>query len=919
MKLKTNLKQAKIFPYLSFKRTRKHLVKIKTLLVAGILLISIVFPNLFGLESVVEAAISYRGGNSSQGGGTSVTIGPHASTQPGDVMIAVFAALGGPGTVTPPAGGTWTQVGSTCTAGGAYHSTTFLIWYREYQPGDTTWQWTWQNNIGHELSIGSYVGVDGDNPIHAQTAAPDFCKTGTGTSLSANTITTTLDNTYVIGIWMGGNPDAGNGTSLNITPTSATERFEANNTYSYSCGALCTRWSQSDYSMSDSIQTSATSNFNRAATSNISLNAWSGTNFALTPAPPADQSSYRFSVNADNNNPSFIADNLSTADDRVRGTAFDSISSMFFAVGDNGTNWVIQKRRIADGALCTATNCGTTFGTDGRVTYDIPNSATEKAYDIDVDPSAGHIYIVGMDNVTGAGQWRIEKRNMMTGALVTAFGTGGIVNSNPSNGLDEALTLQLDTVGGYLYVGGYDNTGNNRWNLQKYRIDNGAICTAANCGSEFGIGGMYTYDASNGDDRISAIETDPTNTYLYVAGFTTAPNGRTSWTMQKLLASTAALCTAANCGVTFGTAGTYTSDPTTRDDQILALQVDSAGGAIYIGGYEQSTTSSRQWRIEKITLDVGTLIPAFGGTGCTTNVAGALCQSFTSGGDDKILSMELDGTGGFIYVLGIKDGAGSNSEWRVQKRNRSDGLLVSDWATGGTATVNPSANNDPPTSLVVDVDRGILWAAGNDRTLGTTNMQWYFVQLNLDSGTIWLAAQDTVAGVSTNITFRLRLLLHVATETFIPVNMKLQYAPKVGTCDTAFVGESYADVMTSSGEIRYHDNPSVADAAAAIAQTGDPSHSGHTTILESIEESNSFSAANSATTGQDALWDFVLMDSSAFGAYCFRVTNNDGSMLNSYSVIPEITFCKDDPKTSSQLRHGTYFCEGQKKAFFWAL
>lgn len=848
----------------------------------------------------VEAAVAVRGAAATAGAAdtTSLTIAKPTGTLESDVMVAVIS-LSSSQTITTPAG--WTLI-LTGTNGTAVQVSTYYKVAGPSEPSNYTFSWA-----ASTQAAGGMLSYDGVHTVSVVDVTGSNA-TGSGTSVTATSITTINRGDMLFDAYGINSTSA----SSYTPPSGMTERVDLVSPAG-SSNPVTVGLAEQAFNTPGSTGT-------RSATSAQS-GSWSTYLFALRAAPPTlEQSSYRFSVNADNTSPAFITDNLTTADDTVRGTAFDPINSRFFTVGDNGTNWVMQKRRVADGALCTSTNCSVAFGTNGRITQDIASSTTERAYDVDVDASAGHIYVVGMDNALGGGQWHIEKRDMRSGALVTAFGTGGIVTSNPSNGLDEALTLQLDTAGGYLYVGGYDNTGNNRWNLQRYRMDNGAVCTAANCGVDFGTAGTYTFDASNGDDRISAIEIDPTNTYLYVAGFTTAANGRTSWTMQKLLASTAALCTAANCGTEFGTAGTYTSDPTTRDDQILALQVDSAGGAIYIGGYEQPTANSRQWRIEKITLDTGTLITAFGGSGCSTNTAGALCQSFTSGGDDKIFSMELDGAGGYIYIMGIKDEAGANSEWRVQKRNRSDGSLVTAWATNGTASVNPSVNKDPPTSLVLDINRGLLWAAGGDRSLSTTDMQWYFIQLNTDTGTIWLAPQDTLAGVSSGITFRLRILAHVLTESVIPVDLKLQFAPKVGTCDTAFIGEegNYKTLATSgSDEIQFHDNPSVSDAAAAIALTGDPSHSGHTTVLETIEESNNFYAINDATAGQDALWDFVLKDNDAFGAYCFRMVNSDDSLLDTYTVVPELTFCKDDPKTTAMMRHGTYFCEGQKKSFFW--
>jgi hypothetical protein len=879
------------------KKIRRLRVQTSSALTIIFLLFSvIIMPSEKAAAGVTLRATTQTAGG---GGASSITLTKPTGTVQGDVMIAVVG-LSGNNTITDPGG--WTTISNTLGGGTNARLASFYKVAGASEPA--TYVFTISTNTRIAGGMLTYYGVDTTNVLDVTGSSNN----GTSTSVTATSVTTTRNGSKLVGVFSSEDDTANTYTP----PTGMDERIDvvSGNELIFNDVAI---------EVADKIQIPAQATGDKTATVSSSA-IWNAHLFALNAKiPTIEQSGYRFSINADNTDPSYITDNLTSSDDTVRGTAFDPINNMFFTVGDNGTNWVIEKRRIADGSLCTSTNCGTTFGTAGRITQDIASSATEKAYDVDIDASGGYIYVVGMDNATGAGQWHIEKRDMLTGNLVTSFDTDGIVTSNPSSGLDEALTLQLDTVNGYLYVGGYDNSGNNQWNMQKYRTDNGAICTAANCGTAFDTDGIYIFNASNGDDRISAIEIDPTNTYLYVAGFTTAPNGRTEWNMQKMRASDAALCTAANCGTLFGTAGTYSSDPTTRDDQILALQVDSAAGAIYIGGYEQDSTNSKQWRIEKITLDTGTLVSAFGGSGCATNVAGAICQKFTTNGEDKIFSMELDGSGGYLYVLGIKDEAGTNSEWRVQKRNRSDGSLVSAWASSGTASVNPSVNKDPPASLVIDVERGLLWATGGDRTLSTTNMQWYFIQLNLDTGTTWLAAQDTAAGVSTNVTFRLRLLTHVLTETIIPVDIKLQFSPKVGTCDTAFVGESYADVSTSSGEIQYHDNPSVTDATAAVSLTGDPVHSGHTTVTETIEESNNSYPINDVPNGQDGLWDFVLKDSSAFGAYCFRLINSDNTNLNTYSVVPEITFCKDDPKTSALLRHGTYFCEGQKKSFFWSL
>lgn len=875
----------------------------------------LIAPQLLIVEPV-EAGIYLRASSAGvvQNGGT--TLGPinkPAGTVAGDVMIATIVVSGD--TAISLEG--WTSIVRTQQASAVATMETFRKTAGSSEPSSYTF------NLGISSvavgSITSYQGVDNSAPINISGGnSTSQVTTGGQIEVTASSVTTTVANTMLIA-----NFSISTQTSF-TPPTGMAERFDTQS----NCGALCTNLTGMS---ANALQAASGATGNKiATTANVASGTYTllGQQIALTPAPPPTlaQSAYRFSINADNITPAYIADNLTSANDTINGTTVDNSSSVFYAAGDNASNWVIQKRRIADGALCTSANCSTTFGTAGRITQDVASSTTEKAYGVAIDSGNDAIYVVGNDQVVANGQWRIEKRSASTGALITGFGTGGVIQSNLSVGDDTALVALVDKISGYLYVGGYDSglsNGNNRWSLHKYRTDNGNICTAANCGTQFGVNGIYTYSfASNSNDRVASIEIDPTRSYLYVAGYSTATNGKTQWTMQKMRASDAALCTAANCGTEFGTGGIYTNDPTGRDDKIKTLQVDSAGSAIYLGGFEQNSATSSQWRIEKLNLATGTRLSAFGGSGCATNQAGALCANFSSG-FDSLESLTLDGAGGYIYSLGVMDEQGTDSQWRIQKRNRSNGSLVSAWASSGTASANPSPNQDPPNGIVIDMERGLLWASGGDRTLSATNMQWYFTQLQLDTGTLWLDNQNTATGASTNITFRLRMLIHTTTQNLLVADaymFKLQYAPKSGTCDTGFVGESYVDLATSgSDEILYHDNPTTADAASAVAVTGDPAHGTDVNVLETVEELNNFTNINDVLNGQDGLWDFVLKDNGAFGAYCFKVVNSDGTDLAAYNVIPEITFCKDDPKTEALLRHGASFCEGIKKSFIWAL
>lgn len=139
--------------------------------------------------------------------------------------------------------------------------------------------------------------------------------------------------------------------------------------------------------------------------------------------------------------------------------------------------------------------------------------------------------------------------------------------------------------------------------------------------------------------------------------------------------------------------------------------------------------------------------------------------------------------------------------------------------------------------------------------------------------------------------FRLRLLLGITlAELGIGnKNFKLQYAQRTGTCDTGFIGETYVDVSTNSGDIRYFDNASTADGTALTSNANDPDNS-NPVIEQTYEESNNFTNISVIGISEDGLWDFSLIDFSAPAStnYCFRAVLDDGSLLNSYSVIPEI-------------------------------
>lgn len=158
-----------------------------------------------------------------------------------------------------------------------------------------------------------------------------------------------------------------------------------------------------------------------------------------------------------------------------------------------------------------------------------------------------------------------------------------------------------------------------------------------------------------------------------------------------------------------------------------------------------------------------------------------------------------------------------------------------------------------------------------------------------------LAAQDTAATLDFNgDAFRLRMLLHV-DDAEVPLNdktFKLQFAEKSGTCDTGFSGESYSDV-TGGTAVAYSNNSTPADGDNLTDNVNDPVHSGHTTQNQDYEEANNFTNSVAAIgEDEDGMWDFSLVDNSgtAGKTYCLRAVESDGTLLETYDVIPEVTF-----------------------------
>ena len=398
-----------------------------------------------------------------------------------------------------------------------------------------------------------------------------------------------------------------------------------------------------------------------------------------------------------------------------------------------------------------------TFGSGGVVTV---NPSSRDSGVVAVLTDGTDVWVIGYDEMTASGdfQIRIEKRSASTGALVTGFGSSGVVLSNPSGGDDQPTAAWHD--GTDLYVAGYDETagaGDTQWRIEKYALSNGAAVTG------FGTSGVVTANPSTRDDQPQRLVSDGTN--LYVVGYDEQPaSGDFRWRVEKRSLSTGGLVTG------FGTSGVLVVDPTSGgDDQALAAYFD--GTDLFVAGYDESNgAGDLQWRIEKRAGGDGSLVTGFGSSGVVVVNPGP--------GQDAVLRLDADGTdlyafgaentmtgiqvrvakyglgngalvtgfgtsgiitsdptptgidlaGGFVvgstlYVAGTADISASDPHWFVEKRSASTGALDAGFGSGGALHWNPSTGWDELTDGLA-IGTTDLIVVGSDSSQGPGNDQW---------------------------------------------------------------------------------------------------------------------------------------------------------------------------------------------------
>jgi hypothetical protein len=293
-----------------------------------------------------------------------------------------------------------------------------------------------------------------------------------------------------------------------------------------------------------------------------------------------------------------------------------------------------------------------------------------------------------------------------------------------------------------------------------------------------------------------------------------------------------------------------------------------------------------------------------GGGGGGANAVGSNANGPTNaGGAGGAGKVYWDGTGAAATYAGGGGGKGGTSSG---SGGAGGGGAGNSAGAGTPGTANTGGGGGGGQSGTTNIGgSGIVIVRylppSNPSTLAQASYKWFSNANSADVGRGAIMNQPMIAPPQ-GTPFRLRLLLSAGNSTIAQsgTTSLLQFAVRSGTCDTAFSGESYSNVSSTTGAIRYYDNATPADGASLVANYEDPRFASSTgtgigyDIVRNqaySEGSNNFSNTVAAiAAGEDGLWDFALVDNSATRgtSYCFRAVQAGGTPLNSYYVIPEI-------------------------------
>lgn len=389
--------------------------------------------------------------------------------------------------------------------------------------------------------------------------------------------------------------------------------------------------------------------------------------------------------NKNNTNPvlSFPITSNPSSNSDIANSIFLESDFIYIAGNESGTGnrgWRIEKRYKSNGKLVSS------FGTNGFINSN-PSDNEDTPTNLLIDED--YIYIAGCDETPGNEQWRIEKRDKNSGLLDNNFGnngviqintidqsgysdfvcsmiidssylylvgpynlriekrdkvTGNLISSFGNNGViivSNAIANSITTDTNYIYTAGYDfNNGNDdmQWRIEKRDKITGQLI------NNFGTNGIINYNLINRQESANSIIND--SNYIYISGEDTKPNNQ-QWRIEKRDKTTGQLIN------NFGTNGVLEINPTEEEDYITSIILNY--NFLYLIGVTNSDIDEN-WRIEKRNATTGDLIEDFGDNGVII-----INPSFSRDGAKDIA---IDSN--YIYVAGYDD-CNFNYQWRIER------------------------------------------------------------------------------------------------------------------------------------------------------------------------------------------------------------------------------------------------------------
>lgn len=306
-----------------------------------------------------------------------------------------------------------------------------------------------------------------------------------------------------------------------------------------------------------------------------------------------------------------------------------------------------------------------------------------------------------------------------------------------------------------------------------------------------------------------------------------------------------------------------------------------------IGGYTQHSWAA-DFRMESLPPILTTIVYPL-----TTTSSRTYQIQLTTAGDLRI----YDSAATLQVTAPIKLGTGVN--YRIEAIETSTAMTVRVFFSGTNKLVTEVSTSAGSYGNLDSFRFGVIgtttnnWPVYWDNILVSDTASFIgdveqYQEVNTGSS---LAAQDTAAtGVVVDEPFRLRLNVGVQTTglSSYVAPLKLQYKEQVsGPCTTT---GTFYDISTST-PIRYYDNAGLKE-GNSLTSTDNPTRGGVTAIKQEYTESGSLTVKKAVATGEDGIWDIALSSQSGVEGktFCLRATLADGTVLDNYDVLPEISF-----------------------------